>query len=378
MEIVYADAVLSLRQYWKENGIRDDPAKVSGLNKFRCFLEETDQPYSHSTALTWLDEQKDSWKKQAFFCYRKALFELDDLLTTGSVSGKYLYHDTPFSRLPKYWRDMVTAYRNDLKTWKSRRAITEQMPHIITFAGYLSSSRVEKAENISCIVISRYHAYAETVGETYTCIYSVRYFLQFLAMQGLIPQHRPYALTSPIQAKAIGYAIQQFAVVNCHAATHGITAEEFWRKALVLVQYLKETYQYEDDALRHNYTCFYQMYYVFCAEEGYSCSENAEQMWMELMSAFWDERQASSVKRAFYIFHLFDGKGNLTFQDIEKRHIDKGSICSLNTYYRSLLERFLAHRKMEPIAEGTLCVHKSAALSISVISRKMGSAIYLM
>ena len=68
MEIVYADAVLSLRQYWKENGIRDDPAKVSGLNKFRRFLEETDQPYSHSTALTWLDEQKDSWKKQAFLC----------------------------------------------------------------------------------------------------------------------------------------------------------------------------------------------------------------------------------------------------------------------------------------------------------------------
>ena len=51
MEISYADAMLSLRQYWKENGIRDDPAKVSGLNKFRHFLEATDQPYSHSTAL---------------------------------------------------------------------------------------------------------------------------------------------------------------------------------------------------------------------------------------------------------------------------------------------------------------------------------------
>ncbi len=51
MEIIYAEAVLSLREYWKENGKRDDPAKVSGLNKFRHFLEATDQPYSHCTAL---------------------------------------------------------------------------------------------------------------------------------------------------------------------------------------------------------------------------------------------------------------------------------------------------------------------------------------
>ena len=363
MGIVYADAMLSLRQYWKENGLADDPGKRSGLNKFYCFLQETDQSYNHETALAWLEQMKDSWRKQDYFKYRRALFELDDLLSTGSVSGKYLYHDTPFSRLPKYWQDMITAYRKDLKTWKSRRAITEQMPHIITFAGYLSSSGVEKAEYISCIVISRYHAYAETVGETYTSIYSVRYFLQFLVMRGLIPQHRPYALTAPIQAKAIGYTMQQFAMLNFQAATNGITAEEFWEKALVLVQYLKETYQYEEDALRHNYTCFYQMYYVFCAEEGYPCSENAEQMWMGIMSAFWDEKQACSAKRAFYIFHLFDGKGNLTFKDIEKIHIDKGSICSLNTYYRNILEKFLAHRKMEPIAEGTLCVHKSAALS---------------
>ncbi len=152
MGIVYADAVLSLRQYWKENGLADDPGMRSGLNKLHCFLQETDQSYSHKTALTWLEQMKDSWRKQDYFRYRRALFELNDLLTTGSVSGKYLYHDTPFSHLPKYWRDMVTAYRNDLKTWKSRRAITEQ----ISLSGMESQGKQGKAL-LNCV--KRNHRY---------------------------------------------------------------------------------------------------------------------------------------------------------------------------------------------------------------------------
>ncbi len=115
-----------------------------------------------------------------------------------------------YLQLPQYWKDLVMDYRKDVKTRRSRRAITEQIPHIVSFSGYVANRGIERAEGITGTVISEYHDFAETVGDTYTSIYSVRFFLQYLADKGMIPKHRPFALTAPIQAKAIGYAIRAF------------------------------------------------------------------------------------------------------------------------------------------------------------------------
>ena len=48
-------------------------------------MEEMKEKYNHETALAWLEQMKDSWRKQDYFKYRRALFELDDLLSIFSL-----------------------------------------------------------------------------------------------------------------------------------------------------------------------------------------------------------------------------------------------------------------------------------------------------
>ena len=111
-------------------------------------------------------------------------------------------------------------------------------------------------------MISEYHAYADTIGDTYICLYSVRFFLQFLAEHGVIAGHVPLALTSPLQAKAAGYAIKRFSTEISSFETNGVDADEYWKMANSLIDVLRKEHYHNEDATRNNYLVYYQMFYI--------------------------------------------------------------------------------------------------------------------
>ena len=119
-----------------------------------------------------------------------------------------------------------------------------------------------RAQDISTELISEYHAYADTIGDTYICLYSVRFFLQFLAEHGVIAGHVPLALTSPLQAKAASYAIKRFSTEISSFETNGVDADEYWKMANSLIDVLRKEHYHNEDATRNNYLVYYQMFYI--------------------------------------------------------------------------------------------------------------------
>lgn len=373
MDLTFDEGVILLKQCWKDNGLSISPGKTVALNALKRHLHINDIPYSHEEALNWLSDNQAYWDKQKFFKNRRAVFELNDIMTAGRIIGEYKYYDDPFDALSDYWKKKVTEYIDFLKTVRAEGAIRAQRVHCISFAGFLTQSAIQRAEDITCLVISKYHEFAETVGDTYTSIYSVRFFLQFLVDQGLIPQHRPYALTAPLQAKAIGHSIREYDKRGIEANSVGIAPETFWEESALLPGYLASTYHYDETALRNNFTTYFQMFYVFCAEKGILCSTENIHLWLSLMTGFWKHnQQENSVERAFHLLQIFEKKKCLTIDDIKDHNVDHGSITTLSEYYRSILDKFLEYRRLEQVSKGTLSTHKSAALSFFLYLQNNG------
>ena len=110
MDITFDDGVILLKQYWKDNGRTINPGKTAALNSLRRHLHENDIPYSHEEALKWLSDNQAYWEKQKFFTNRRAVFELNDIMTVGKIIGEYKYYDDPFDALSDYWKNKVTEY----------------------------------------------------------------------------------------------------------------------------------------------------------------------------------------------------------------------------------------------------------------------------
>ena len=195
MELSYDEGVTLLKQCWKSSGHIISPGKTVALNALKRHFQEKNIPYSHEEALIWLSENQANWDKQKFFKNRRAVFELNDVMTIGKIVGGYKYYDDPFADLSEYWQKKVTEYLDYQKTMRSYGAIRFQRIHCISFANFLTKNDIKQAENITGLVISKYYNYAVTVGDAYTSLYTVRYFLQFLVGQGLLPKYRPEIFT---------------------------------------------------------------------------------------------------------------------------------------------------------------------------------------
>lgn len=365
MHLSYDEGVALVKQCWAAKGTNKCFGKSAAFNALRLHLQNISTPYSHEEALKWLSEKQSEWTKSQFMQSRRAIYELNDIMTTGKIAeGDYIYSHDPFDDLSDYWKKKLTEYFDYLKTVRSESAIRSQRVHCIGFAGFLTDNNIRCVEDITCLVISKYHEFAETIGDTYTSIYSVRFFLQFLVDQGMIPRHRPYALTAPVQAKAIGYALQKYDIESLTACPEGPAPETFWKGSTLLPDYLTSVYHYDETALRNNYTTYFQMFYVFCAEKDIPCSPENIHLWLSLMTGFWKhDQQKSSAQRAFRLLHIFEVKNCLTIEDIKDHNINHGFINNLSKYYRSILDRFLEYRRMEQMSKGTLSKHKSAILS---------------
>ena len=365
MNLSYDEGVALVKQSWTLNGNGKNYGKSAAFNALRLHLQNVSIPYSHEEALKWISEHQAEWSRSKFMQSRRAIFELNDIMTTGKITeGDYIYSHDPFDDLSDYWQKKLNEYINYLKTVRSKNAIRSQRAHCISFANYLCENDITCAEDITCLVISKYHEFAVTNGDTYTSIYSVRFFLQFIADQGLIPQHRPYALTAPVQAKAIRHAIQEYDKVYIEECPVGISPETFWVESGLLPSYLASEYHYDKTALRNNFTAYFQMFYIFCAEKNILCSMENVRIWLSLMEGFWKQnQQLNSAKRAFHLLRIFKEKNSLTIEDIKDHNVNRGSITALSKYYRSILDKFLEYRQLEQMSKGTLQIHKSAALS---------------
>ena len=365
MDAKYEESIKRLKQCWKEQRHVITDEEKAAMKSFRgYFLSNKSETYSHEVALKWLSDNQVTWDDEKYQQNRKLIYELNDAVTNGAVKTDYDFLPTVYDTLSEDLKSHLILYRNDLLSRLQFRASRDQLVHCISFAAILMNEGILYARDISTELISRYHAYADVIGDTYICLYSVRYFLQFLAEHGIIAGHIPIVLTSPLQARVAGYAIRKFSKEVSSFETSGISSDVYWQKANVLISILRKEFRHNKDATRNNYLVYYQMFYIFMREFSIPYTKGNVQIWADRMVEFMEEpHRKPSIKRSFYILDVFISTGTITGNDLEIVLCDPGKITELSSTYKKLLNDFLSCRRKENIAPATLDVHKSGVIS---------------
>jgi site-specific recombinase XerD len=378
MNLTYDEGVGLIKQCWLDNGHVINFGKMAAINSLRRHLEQNNLSYSHDEALNWLNLNRESWDNQTFFRMRRAVYEFNEVMTLGKITGNYKYYETSFDRLPECWQTILIEYKEDLLTRLKPRATRDQIIHCTSFATFLVNNDIYDPEEITVPVISKYHEYAESIGDKYICIYSVRYFLQFLANQGFIPKHRSYSLTAPVQAKAAGFALKNISVatiseINAKESELRLSAETFLERCQELIKSLEETYRFDPAALRSNYLAYFQMFYVFASELNLDYTPAVAAYWLKSMDAFSSDFRVGPMKyRCFHVLETFIECGQTFIPKIPPVTAPTGMEVSLLVWSRGLLEEYLSAREKEGLSANTISHHKSAGISFLLYLQSQG------
>lgn len=281
--------------------------------------------------------------------------------------------------LPEYWKNLLLDYRADLLTRRKPRSVRDQMRHCAGLASYFASEGITDASDVTVIVISHYYEHAAAIGEGYTCLYSCRYFLEYLAQRGFIPGHRPYALTAPVQAQGAGFAMSRVQPDKLSAAASPnvsarMAADEFWDNAGSLVEYLHCTYGYDPTALRNNYTLHLQMLYIFLSELNIDYSFEAASYWMDIMDSFPKNGHIGlSHRSCMNVFNAFIRHGkSFSIHADAALYRKQGRGAGLQEWSNELLDGFLLFSKGEGLAPSTLGMRKVAGISFFLYAQEQG------
>lgn len=369
MNLTYDEGVVLIKECWLDNGHAINFGKMSAINSLRRHLEQNNLSYSHDEALNWLNLNIENCDNQTFFRMRRAVYEFNDVMTFGKITGNYKYYETSFDRLPESWQTILIEYKEDLLTRLKPRATRDQIIHCTSFITFLVNNDIYNPEEITVLVISKYHEYAESIGDKYICTYSVRYFLQFLAKQGFIPKHRPYALTAPVQAKAAGFVLKNISIesiseINAIESELRLSAETFLERCQDLIKSLEEIYHFAPTALRSNYLAYFQMFYIVASELNLDYTPAVADYWLKLMDLFSSDFRVGPMRyRCFHVLKTFIECEDTFIPSIPPVTAQPGIVTSLSVWGRNHLQAFISEKEKDGLSANTISRHKSASIS---------------
>lgn len=376
MKISYNDAVTLVKECWQKSGLKPGEGKSVAFNALRTHLQIENLEYSHEEAVNWLNKNKELWPKQKYFQCRRAVFELNDVILHGKIVGNYIYNIDPFDLLPTWLKELILCYKDFLSVNHQRRAIRTQVSECIDFAMYLSEQWINCSAEITGLIITKYFWQAVTQGKEYVCTYSVRHFLEFLGIQGTVPVHLSRVLTAPIQARRAHIVfsltvqdIEPFIRENIKESYIRLSAEDFFIKAELMMEYLEANYHYDADGLRNNYKTHLQMYYIFASEYHLDYTPILVQRWMSVVNIQENFKLVASRRRCFVVFDMFVTSGSIS---IPAPLCKQGGIELISECNRSLLHDYLEYRKAEGLAQSSLKHQKSAGVSLLLFLEKHG------
>ena len=136
MALSLEEGIALTKQIWKDSLHPGGTWKPVGLNALQHYLDENHLEYSHKEAVAWVLQNQETWDKNKFIGFRKAIFELNDVMLYGEIRGNYRYHETPFDLLAKEWQDLLTAFYHDLRNSITHRCARVQILHCVPMVGF--------------------------------------------------------------------------------------------------------------------------------------------------------------------------------------------------------------------------------------------------
>ena len=379
MALSLEEGIALTKQIWKDSLHPGGTWKPVGLNALQHYLDENHLEYSHKEAVAWVLQNQETWDKNKFIGFRKAIFELNDVMLYGEIRGNYRYHETPFDLLAKEWQDLLTAFYHDLRNSITHRCARVQILHCVPMVGFFESEGIFDPSEITVKVLSGYYDFAEAIGDGYICMYSCRNFLEFLSRKGYFPFYRTMVLSAPVQAKGGGYAlgntdITEVRRINASVSDLRLTSADFLKRSADLVVYLEREYEYDKTSLRNNYTVHFQMFYIFISEAGVDYTPDIAAYWLEVMRDFPKPVGFGMAREsAMHAIRVFIEKaGVFSVFDDALSHRNPGKISKMPEWSAALMDAFLKFCLDEGKGIATVDQHKSAAISFFLFASERG------
>lgn len=379
MKTEIADALKKIKVCWQNNGLSINPGKTVAINAMVRFLDENHLDYSHERALEWLETSKYRLPNKQYYKARRALYEFNDVITTGSISGNYIYELTPYDSLSESWQKCVDAYQQARLAVSTPRCASYQAKQVVSFAVFLESSGIHDERGITGKLVSEYLRRERASNGIYSGIVAIRYFLQYLSDADIIPSHLPLAATSPVQASGLGYALANVDVCEMEGLSQSESQEqlspaEYWEKSLKMIKNLTGKLKHSEKNVRDAYTVHLQMLYVLLSELKVDYSPSVSAYWVSLMDGFPSFKGFSEArKHCMDAFTVYCKHGNV-FQTRKIPHIYKPDVkmAKLSDWSRKIVLEYSEEDAKDNLSQSTVETHRSGAVSFMLFMEQSG------
>ena len=379
MDNEFAEAIKKLKVCWRNNGLSINSSKIAVINAMIRFFDENQIGYSHEQALEWLEASKYRLPNREYFKARRALYEFNDVIVTGSISRNYKYKSTPYDSLPEGWQKCIDAYQQSRLSVSTPRCAFNQARQVVDFALFLEGSDIHDERGITGKLVSQYLNQTRAANGMYSGIVAMRFFLQYLSDTNIVPPHLPLVATSPVQASGLGYALENVDVCEIKRLSNSesheqLSPEKYWEMSLEMVKNLTGKLKHSVKNVRDNYVVHLQMLYVLLSELKINYSPSVSAYWIGLMDSFPSFKGFSEArKHCMDAFSVYCKHGNI-FQTRKIPHIYRPDVkmARLSDWSREIVLKFSEEDVKDNLSSSTVERHRSGVVSFMLFMEQNG------
>ena len=379
MKTEIADALKKIKVCWQNNGLSINPGKTVAINAMVRFLDENHLDYSHERALEWLETSKYRLPNKQYYKARRALYEFNDVITTGSISGNYIYELTPYDSLSESWQKCVDAYQQARLAVSTPRCASYQAKQVVSFAVFLESSGIHDERGITGKLVSEYLRRERASNGIYSGIVAIRYFLQYLSDADIIPSHLPLAATSPVQASGLGYALANVDVCEMEGLSQSESQEqlspaEYWEKSPKMIKNLTGKLKHSEKNVRDAYTVHLQMLYVLLSELKINFTPSVSKYWVNMMEKFPAFNGFSGDRKScmdMFLVYLLHGNVFIV-RKLPHQYKSDTNMAKLSYHFKKIILQYLSEEQKDNFSRSTIEVHRSGAVSFMLYMEMNG------
>lgn len=365
-------------QVFNENAARiirllEENHAISGVYKhkkcyqdFRNYLESTQAAYSFVAGLLWLEQHREVWNHSKYKENRLAVYQLNDMFMTGTISSDYLYDNSPgYKRLPTWCRDPLDRYLERELLAFGTSYVNSKRISCAHFLDFLCAENVTNFSEITYHSIITYHHHSKHISQKCRDNYEsiIRNFLEYLHYEVGIPLSLSYSLNKSILPyvttwENLSGEIQERFVFAAATEKYALSLPDYIKKTESLVNIGFPQQKYSQTMIK-TFRRVYQLLFIFLEMRHLRYSPELAKIWLDQnKQAF--RKGWRSYRRGLCLFEQYLKIGAIAPETILVKHADP--ILEFPDWCRQPLEKYLRLRKKEGYAASTLAMVRSSCL----------------
>jgi len=332
---------------------------------FKQHLVQKQLFYSQDEATKWLQINSTDWKHPKYKSARLSLFQVDDLIRNGSISGSYVYENSSnYNRLSDWCRLLLDNYLKDISLIYSGKYIEQLRIATSEFLIYISQIGGSDISNVNHKNIVKYFEQSihKTIQAKNTYNRRIRHFLKYLSDKGFVSESLTYTLDRFAIPKIIFIddlteSQKEIFLKLTTKVKESVSSKEYYLKAMDIFHVYLDRYYYSK-SIKKVFHQAWRDFYIFLEANNLSYSYDLAETWCHSLKN--KITQWKGYRRAFKLFEQFKQSGDIQPKIVYSYKED--SVNTLPEWSRTLLIGFLKKKNEEDNSASTLSMYRSSCL----------------